>query len=397
MRIALLCSGLGHVARGHEVFARSLFDLLDGAVDMTLFKGGGDPGKRELVIPALRRGSPWLDHIHPIASPRWADAVREQERNRIEHETFAYAALAPLLEGNYDIIHCLEQEVCAVVYANRHLFRRIPRVVFSNGGAIAAPALPPCDFVQEHSSYNLARSSRQKAFMIPHGVDTERFRPGIETDFRSVHGIPSNAFVVISVGTICVNHKRMDHVIREVAPLKDAHLLIVGQEHGESPAIRELGQRLLGPRVTVTRMPHERLQEAYAAADAFVLGSLFETFGIVYIEAMAMGLPVICTRHPNQRAIVQEGMFIDMRKRGELTRVLRETSSAELHELGRRARAVAEQHYDIRLLRQKYVEMYQSIASTSASLPVTTVTARLVAHLRNAWREGLRGRYDRAP
>ena len=42
-RIALLCSGLGHIRRGHEVFARDLFDLLKGELDITLFKGGGEP------------------------------------------------------------------------------------------------------------------------------------------------------------------------------------------------------------------------------------------------------------------------------------------------------------------------------------------------------------------
>ena len=48
-------------------------------------------------------------------------------------------------------------------------------------------------------------------------------------------------------------------------------------------------------------LPHDELPQAYAAADVFTLGSLHETFGIVYIEAMAMGLPVVCTQHPNQQ------------------------------------------------------------------------------------------------
>ena len=41
-KIALLCSGLGNIKRGHEIFAQDLFDLLKNDLDITLFKGGGE-------------------------------------------------------------------------------------------------------------------------------------------------------------------------------------------------------------------------------------------------------------------------------------------------------------------------------------------------------------------
>ena len=44
-------------------------------------------------------------------------------------------------------------------------------------------------------------------------------------------------------------------------------------------------------RIVFTRMENAELPAAYRAADVFTLGSLHETFGIVYIEAMAMELP----------------------------------------------------------------------------------------------------------
>ncbi|MBK9363215.1 MAG: hypothetical protein IPM99_19980 [Rubrivivax sp.] len=242
MKIALLCSGLGHINRGHEVFAKDLFGLLRDDLEITLFKGGGLAGPGEVVIDNLPRNSPLLRDVHVAASPKWADATREEERVRIEGETFAYAALKPLMEGGFDVVHCLEREVCNVIYDQRHLFAKTPKLVFSNGGALPARDLPRCDFVQEHTDYNLRRSDPRRAFMIPHGVDTRRFRPGLRSDFRARHGIPADRFVVISVGTVCVNHKRMDHVIREVAPLPGVHLLVVGQESPDSPAIKALGR-----------------------------------------------------------------------------------------------------------------------------------------------------------
>ncbi len=167
----MLCTGLGNTRRGHEVFAQNLFDLLRDSVPITLYKGGGSAARGEVVVEHIPRFSPLLDDIHVQASPKWKDAAVEQERMRVEGVTFAHAALRPLIEGAYDVIHCLEREVCEVIYANRHLVPATPKILFSNGGAIPSFRLPPCDFVQEYTDYNRRRSVRNKAFVIPHGVD----------------------------------------------------------------------------------------------------------------------------------------------------------------------------------------------------------------------------------
>lgn len=386
MKIALLCSGLGHVDRGHEIFARDLFEMLKGTVDITLLKGGGSDTEGERVVDNIPRNSTLLAHIKLPVSPKWMSAAQEEERLRVETETFAYASLKPLLEGAYDVIHCLEQEVCNIVYAHRHLFEHTPKVIFSNGGALPARDLPDCDFVQEHTGYNLSRSKRDKAFMIPHGVDCSQFHPGVTTDFRQQHGIPSDAFVVISVGTICYWHKRMDYVIREVAAVPGAYLVIVGQESADTAQIVKLGKELMGARIIFTRMPHDELPRAYKAADVFVLGSLFETFGIVYIEAMAMGLPVICTNHVNQRSIVRDGIFIDMSKSGALTAALRETDPVLLASLRTKGPENAAVYYDLPLLRQRYIDEYRRIAESPTILPSYSPRTKLAANLRNGLR-----------
>lgn len=396
MKIALLCSGLGNINRGHEVFARDLFTLLGDAIDITLFKGGGEPAPKERVIDNLSRNAPCLQYVHVAVSPKWVEAAQEGERIRIEGETFAYAALKPLLEGEFDVVHCLEREVCDIIFDQRHLFRKTPKVLFSNGGAIPARDLPRCDFVQEHSERNLMFSAKGKSFMIPHGVDLSRFHPDVESDFRAQHGIPQDAFVVISVGTISYAHKRMDHVIKEVAAVKDAYLLVVGQENQDTPEIKALGKKLMGNRIVFTKLPHSELPKAYAAANVFTLGSIFETFGIVYVEAMAMGLPVICTNHVNQRAIVKEGIFINMNEPGALTNALRQTDRNTLAALGKRGRAIALEYYDLVVLKRQYLERYEAIAKVGVSLPTFSLKKKLTANARNAVRRAARLVFGRA-
>lgn len=188
----------------------------------------------------------------------------------------------------------------------------------------------------------------------------------------------------------------MDHVIKEVAAVKDAYLLVVGQENQDTPEIKALGKSLMGERIIFTKLPHSELPKAYAAANVFTLGSIFETFGIVFVEAMAMGLPVICTNHVNQRAIVKEGIFIDMNKPGALTNALRETDRAALAALGKRGRAIALQHYDLMMLKRQYLERYQAIISAAVSLPTFSFKKKLASNAKNAVRRAARLVFGRA-
>jgi glycosyltransferase involved in cell wall biosynthesis len=79
-----------------------------------------------------------------------------------------------------------------------------------------------------------------------------------------------------------------------------------GEWEGEHPlaTVRRIGNRqvfLAGWRL------HEELPQALNAADALVLPSVAEAFGLVLVEAMACGLPVIACRTPGPAAIVADG------------------------------------------------------------------------------------------
>ena len=69
-----------------------------------------------------------------------------------------------------------------------------------------------------------------------------------------------------------------------------------------------------------------------------------------------------------------------------MTAALRDTPPAVLAELGRRGRAVVAQHYDLQVLRQRYLLEYTRIAAAPSSLPQHTVGRQLRAHAGNAMR-----------
>jgi glycosyltransferase involved in cell wall biosynthesis len=106
---------------------------------------------------------------------------------------------------------------------------------------------------------------------------------------------------LLSVGSI-VPRKAYDVLVRALAPLRDRdwRLSIAGATD-RSPealaalhaAIRETG---LQERVILSAaVAPERLSEMYASADVFLLPSLYEGYGMVLAEAMARGLPIVCT------------------------------------------------------------------------------------------------------
>jgi len=106
---------------------------------------------------------------------------------------------------------------------------------------------------------------------------------------------------LLSVGSV-VPRKAYDILVRALAPLRDRdwRLTIAG------PADRDAGARAalevalrdtgLGPRVALHGAATAgELADLYAAADLFVMASLYEGYGMVLAEALARGLPIVCT------------------------------------------------------------------------------------------------------
>ncbi len=137
------------------------------------------------------------------------------------------------------------------------------------------------------------------------GVDLERFRPGLPSLVRDELGIPPDHVVMSFVGRL-ERRKGVDVLAQAFARLAPRvpylHLLLVGGDTQtlDGPAwdavsriAREAGVQ---DRVHwLGSVASERLPEVYAASDVLVAPSRMEPFGMVYLEAMACGLPVIGT------------------------------------------------------------------------------------------------------
>lgn len=115
--------------------------------------------------------------------------------------------------------------------------------------------------------------------------------------------------------------------------------------------------------------PHERVPELCGAADAFALCSLREAFGLVTIEAILSGLPVIVHDGPVFRWLTEgtDAALVDMAAPGRLAEALRRTFDAlaapqGLTERTAAARAVAAERFGWTALAPAYARMYAAVA-----------------------------------
>ncbi|MCL6604083.1 MAG: glycosyltransferase family 4 protein [Paenibacillus sp.] len=158
--------------------------------------------------------------------------------------------------------------------------------------------------------------SRAEAIrIVPLGADLERFvPPSIEERrrLRRVYRVPQTTFTVLFVGRV-IPRKGVHVIIRAVYALRrrmPIHLLIVGR--GKPLYIRRLKRlaKRLGVSATfLGNVTHEEIHQVYQTADCFVCPSQrHESFGLVNVEAMASGLPVIASNNGGIREIIVSGV-----------------------------------------------------------------------------------------
>jgi len=168
---------------------------------------------------------------------------------------------------------------------------------------------------QERSDISrLYNSEPEKISVLPAGVDLELFRPTDKAEARRSLGLPDRN-IVLSVGRV-EPLKGFDILLQAMASLDDRSdnmVVIVGGDEDASPELerlRDLSRSLgLGEDVMFTQaVSQERLSMYYNAADVFVMPSYYESFGLVALEAMACGVPVIASRVSGPRSFVKSGV-----------------------------------------------------------------------------------------
>jgi glycosyltransferase involved in cell wall biosynthesis len=228
------------------------------------------------------------------------------------------------------------------------------RLVFSGARKFAVVSL---DHANGCRLANLYSRRWSDVVEVPNGVDTGLFKPGLDgTVIRKQHGIPAEASVTLFVGALDRAHhfKGADLLLKAFAAIKDREAVLVFIGDGDLKVgliamARSLG---LSDRVYfLGAIANENLPPYYAMADVVVLPSIPpESFGMVLIESMACGTPVIASNLPGVRTVVadgQDGYLVEPGDVGGLAESMRRLLDDPLlrREMGQRGRVKVEAKY----------------------------------------------------
>ncbi|MDR7418010.1 MAG: glycosyltransferase [Armatimonadota bacterium] len=206
------------------------------------------------------------------------------------------------------------------------------------------------------------------------GLDLAKFGRLDPSWVRRRYAIPSGAPLLITVGRLA-REKRFDMLLAAFAKAsrgRAERLLVVGGGP-EAKELREMAVQFgVAQQVSFTGpLEHDRVLDCYAAADIFAFASPTETQGMVVVEAMAAGLPVVAVGAGGVAEAVRDGQtgLLTLADADALASAMRRM----LDDTALRARCAAAgreaaRAYAIEALVHKLVGLYREVAHTSATV-----------------------------
>jgi N-acetyl-alpha-D-glucosaminyl L-malate synthase BshA len=216
---------------------------------------------------------------------------------------------------------------------------------------------------------------RENLRIIPMGVDPKRFQKTTEVgDLKKKHKLDGE--VILSVGRL-IDLKGTDYLIKALPAVllrfPEARALIIGSGPRKNHLLRlakdlQIEQNI----VFIDQIPHTELIKYYSLADVFVLPSITnkmeetEGFGVVLLEAMACGLPVIGS---------DTGGIPDIIKNGETGLLVRQKDSQDLgnqliklltdadlrKKMIGNARNLIEAQFSWEVVAERFIEIYRDV------------------------------------
>ena len=308
MRILFALPGLHKYERGAEVALNALAtELAIGGDDVTII-GSGDPKPSQpyefFRARSLQREG--FEHFPSLPVLR-SETVYEEA-------SFVPGLLRRYRPRDFDIT-----TTCSYPFTNWVLRRptlrgvRPPHVFITQNGDWPAQSekseyrLFGCEgLVCTNPDYYERNHLRWPSALIPNGIDVNRFCPG-EPE-REKFGLPGDRPVILMVSAL-IPSKRVGDGILAVSKLPDAHLVVAGDGPLRDD-IRRMADELLPGRFTRVSVAGREMPLLYRSADVFLHLSKEESFGNVFIEAMACGLPIVGHDTPRLRWIVGDDEFL---------------------------------------------------------------------------------------
>lgn len=369
IKIAIICKNAGIIHRGGESFAIELGNYLHKYYDVDLYTESKNVDEFQGNICTVENETSAIlrkyDKIYSKVS--WIRRFVQCSRYTtillpsymISYEWGKAVFEKIKINGPYNIIYPVTGPACHFL-ANK--FRKKYKIPFwAMGGGGIGPGewwtlkTKPDKYVcVSREQYRWAKQYYNKLVMIPNGTYISNYDIQIKC---KKYRINEGHKLVICAGHLDTSFKRHQLVIEAVSKLSDVDLLILG--NGEAKGeFEQLGNKLMPGRMKIFGVSHKEMVYYYKSADVFTLASLKEPFGIVYIEAMASGLPCVTTNDETRREIIGDaGLTCDVENAKEYAETIRKALCIEWGEKPRQRAAL----YDYSNIGKRYKELIEEI------------------------------------
>ncbi|GIW87410.1 MAG: glycosyl transferase family 1 [Isosphaeraceae bacterium] len=199
----------------------------------------------------------------------------------------------------------------------------IERTAYQNADGVIAVSQSMRDDV--HDLYGV---SLDKIRVIHNGIDLEQYRPRPDPRVLQRYGIREDVPYILFVGRI-TRQKGIIHLVEAIEHLRPGVQIVLCAGAPDTPEIgREMAERVEAARqrtdnpiVWIDQMlPKEEVIALYTSAAVFVCPSVYEPFGIINLEAMACGTPVVASAVGGIKEVVvpeRTGLLVPFEPRGE--------------------------------------------------------------------------------
>jgi len=308
MNVLFALPGLHRWDRGAEVAFISVANALADAGDEVTLIGSGPP-REATAYRYVRAASVDRSYFNRFPS---LPLVRNEYA--YEELTFAPSLLSQYQPSAFDVT-----VTCSYPYTNWVLRRpvwrgrRPPHVFVTQNGDWPAThdnaeyRFFGCDgLVCTNPDFYERNKENWNCALIPNGVDTARFTPG-PPQWRAL-GLPADRMIVLMVSAL-VDFKRVIAGVEAVGRIPEAHLVVAGDGPLREKVLQRANEVMPG-RFTRLSAPASQMPDLYRSANVFLHMAFAESFGNVYVEALACGLPVVGHNSARLRWIIGESGYL---------------------------------------------------------------------------------------
>jgi len=225
---------------------------------------------------------------------------------------------------NPDIVHVQSVGIGIPAFLSKKLLKK-PYIVWGRGSEIYISwrfnkqilklVLKNADIVialTEHMKREIKKICNREVFVIPNGIDLEKFSNLSKKNIRKRLKIKEDAKIITFVGTLCLV-KGVRYLIKAMKIIKQLYpntrLVLVGDGKEKKKLEKVVVELVLEGCVRfIGKVPNGEIPEYMVVSDVFVLPSLSEGFPNVVLEAMASELPIVATNVGGLPEIIKDGV-----------------------------------------------------------------------------------------